>query len=210
MNMQEDKVKTKWALAGAVVAAVTASLCCILPVIAVGLGLTGFAASRFFEAWRPYFLAATAGLLALGFYRAYRPRQEACETGSVCERTPLGRWNRLILWLATMLVIVIAAFPYFSGWAVRAVARDKQQAAPGPASSQVRVAIKVEGMDCPACAGLLQENLRQLPGVRQAEVSFQDKRANIDYDPKAVDPSRFEKIIADAGFKAIPAGPANN
>jgi mercuric ion transport protein len=210
MNMQEDKVKTKWALAGAVVAAVTASLCCILPVIAVGLGLTGFAASRFFEAWRPYFLAATAGLLALGFYRAYRPRQEACETGSVCERTPLGRWNRLILWLATLLVIVVAAFPYYSGWAVRAVAKEKQPAVLGPLNSQAHLVIQVEGMDCPACAGLLQENLRQLPGVRRAEVSFQDKQAIIDYDPKTVDPSRFERIIADAGFRATPPGPANN
>jgi len=208
--MQEDKGKTKWALAGAAVAAVTASLCCILPVIAVGLGLTGFAASRFFEAWRPYFLAATAGLLAFGFYRAYRPRQEACETGSVCERTPLGRWNRLILWLATALVILFAAFPYYSGWVVQAISSDRPRPTETSQVPEAHLILRVEGMDCPACAGLLQENLRQLPGVRRAEVSFQDKQAIIDYDPKAVDPSRFEKVIADAGFRVVPPGPASN
>lgn len=208
--MQEEKHKTRWALAGAVVAAVTASLCCILPVIAVGLGLTGFAASRFFEPWRPYLLVATAGLLAFGFYLEYRPRQQACEPGSACERTPLGRWNRLILWLATGLVIVFAAFPYYSGWVVRAVSRDQQKAADVSQAPEAHLILRVEGMDCPACAGLLQNNLRQLSGVRRAEVSFQDKQASIDYDPKAVDPSRFEKIIADAGFRAILPGPANN
>ncbi len=208
--MQAAKEKTKWALAGAVVSAVAASLCCILPVIAVGLGLTGFAASQFFEPLRPYFLAATAGLLAFGFYQAYRPRQYACEPGSVCERTPLGRWNRLILWLAAALVIVFAAFPYFSGWAVQAISRDRQRAAETSQVPEARLILRVQGMDCPACAGLLQNNLRQLPGVRRAEVSFQDKQANIAYDPKAVDPSRFEEIIADAGFRAIPPMSPNN
>ena len=208
--MQQEKGKTKWALAGAVVAAVTASLCCILPVIAVGLGLTGFAASRFFESWRPYFLVATAGLLAFGFYLAYRPRHEECEPGSACERTPLGRWNRFILWLATVLVIVFATFPYYSGWVVRAVSRDQHRAADVSQVPEAHLILRIEGMDCPACAGLLQNNLRQLPGVRRAEVSFQDKQANIDYDPKAVDPSRFEKVIGDAGFRAVPPGLANN
>jgi copper chaperone CopZ len=208
--MQAESEKTTWALAGALIAAVTASLCCILPVVAVGLGLTGFAASRFFEPLRPYFLMATAGLLAFGFFQAYRPRQQACEPGSVCERTPLGRWNRLILWLATALVIVFAAFPYFSGWVVQAISRDQQKVAEVSSPPEARVILRVEGMDCPACAGLLQNNLRQLPGVRRAEVSFRDKQANIDYDPKAVDPSRFEKIIADAGFKVVPPGPSND
>jgi hypothetical protein len=41
-------------------------------------------------------------------------------------------------------------------------------------------------------------------------VSFQDKQAIIDYDPKAVDPSRFEKVIGDAGFQAVPPRPSNN
>jgi copper chaperone CopZ len=208
--MQAKKQKTRWALVGALVAAVTASLCCILPVLAVGFGLTGFALSRFLESLRPYFLAATAGLLAFGFYQAYRPRQEACEPGSVCERTPLGRWNRLILWLATALVILFATFPYYSGWVVQAISSDRLRPTGTSQAPEAHLILRVEGMDCPACAGLLQNNLRQLPGVRRVEVSFQDKLARIDYDPKAVDPSRFEKIIAEAGFRAAPPGPANN
>lgn len=129
LDMQDEKNKTTWALAGAVGTAVMASLCCILPVIAVGLGLTGFAASRFFQAGRPYLLVATAALMGFGVYRAYHSRHQACEPGGACERMPLCRWNRLILWLASVLVIVLAAFPYYSGRVVRAISRDRQRVA---------------------------------------------------------------------------------
>jgi len=65
----------------------------------------------------------------------------------------------------------------------------------------VQVVLNIEGMDCVMCAAGLQNTLRAIPGVRRAEVSFQDKQAALEYDPAAVDPSRFNKVIADAGFK---------
>lgn len=204
--MRGERGKSGLALVGAVVAAATASLCCILPVIAAVLGVTGFAAAEFFARWRPYLLALTFALLALGFYLAYRPRRrEECKPGSLCERTPLERWNRAILWLVTALVIALAAFPYYSGWAVRRVGKNTQQVALAARSPTARVVLKIEGMDCPVCAAGLQNQLREIPGVRRAEVSFQDKRASLDYDPRAVDPSRFTKAIAEAGFKVATA-----
>lgn len=208
--MKEKQDRTTWALGGAVLSAVTASLCCILPVVAVVLGISGFAASQFFEQWRPYLLAITFGLLALGFYLSYRKsRKEACEPGSVCERPAFGKWNRRILWVAAILVAVFASFPYYSGWAVRAVSRTSLPEKNVSQDATERVVLKIEGMDCPACAGLLQNNLRQISGVHHAEVSFQDKRASFEYDPQAVDPSMFKKVIAEAGFKVMTPGPAD-
>ena len=209
--MKEKQDRTVWALGGAVVAAITASLCCILPVVAVVLGISGFAASQFFEQWRPYLLAVTSGLLALDFYLAYRRApKEACEPGSLCERPAFGKWNRRILWLATVFVALFATFPYYSGRVVRAVTRTGQPAANVSQLATERVVLKIEGMDCPACAAGLQNNLRQIPGVHRAEVSFQDKQANLDYDPKAVEPARFSQVVAEAGFKVASAAAANH
>ena len=73
-----------------------------------------------------------------------------------------------------------------------------------------RVVLTIEGMDCPVCAAGLQNNLRQIPGLRRAEVSFQDKRADLDYDPKAVDPARLAQLVAEAGFEVSGMLPANN
>lgn len=200
--MRRQRIQTELTLSGAVVGAVAASLCCILPVIAAALGLAGFAAAEFFARWRPYLLAITFALLAAGFYLAYRPpRQEACEPGSVCERTPVGRWNRVLLWLAAGLVILFSAFPFYSCLVIRALARGTSPAASPTSGALGHVVFSVQGMDCPACAGLLQNNLRALPGVRKAEVSFQQKQAAIDYDTKRTGLAQVTKVITDAGYK---------
>ncbi len=157
------KAGTRFAFIGAVVAAVTASLCCILPVVAAVAGIIGFAASEFFARWRPYLLGLTLGLLAVGFYLAYRRRGDACEIGTPCERPSLGSWSRVVLWLITILVIGLAAFPYYSGWVARALAKESKPAAATSGNSTARVGLRIEGMDCGACAALLEKNLSQVP-----------------------------------------------
>ena len=207
--MTEEKNKTRFAVTGAIVAAVTASLCCILPLIAAVLGFTGFAASQFFEHWRPYFLAVTFGLLAVGFYLAYRRPREACEVGSVCEHTPIGRWNRAVLWLVAVLVVILAAFPYYAGWVARAVTTKQPAQLPEP-SSQAHAVLKIDGMVCGSCAALLEKKLSQVSGVRRAEVSFETKQATLDYDPRAVKPSQFVKAITEVGYKVAQPPTATN
>lgn len=61
------KLKTlaKGSLFGSLIAAITASLCCIGPLVVVAFGAGGFAASALFEKWRPVFLVITFALLAL-------------------------------------------------------------------------------------------------------------------------------------------------
>jgi mercuric ion transport protein len=208
--MIEEKKKARFALTGAILAAVTASLCCILPLIAAVLGFTGLAASQFFEDWRPYVLAVTFGLLAVGFYLAYRRPREVCEVGSVCERTPIGRWNRAALWLVAVSVAVLAAFPYYSGWVARAVTMTKQPAELPEPISQAHAVLKIDGMACSSCAALLEKQLSQIPGVRRAKVSFEKKQAILDYDPRRVDPSRFASSITEAGYKVTGSPAATN
>jgi copper chaperone CopZ len=105
-----------------------------------------------------------------------------------------------MLWLVAVLVIVLAAFPYYSPWVVRAVTKNRQ-ATTIQQSSEAQVTLNVGGMVCPTCAALLEKKLSQIPGVRRAEVSFEKKQATLDYDPRLVDPSRFTKAITDVGYK---------
>ncbi len=56
---------------GSVVAAFLASLCCLGPLFLGGLGL-GTVLVATFAPLRPYFLALSAILLAVGFYFVYR------------------------------------------------------------------------------------------------------------------------------------------
>src|SRR5207245_10117616 len=106
-----NRMKHKTFIGASLLAAIAASLCCILPIV---FALGGFAivgASAFFESLRPYFLIATFALLGVGFYLAYRKPNHACEPGFACARPEVNRFGRIGLWMATVLVIAVAAFP---------------------------------------------------------------------------------------------------
>lgn len=110
------KNPTSWFAFSSVFAAIVASFCCILPIVFALTGFSILGASALFDAWRPYLLGLTFGLLGLGFYFAYRPRKEQCTPGSACAAMPATkRSGHLMLWLATAAVVLFVAFPYYSG-----------------------------------------------------------------------------------------------
>ena len=111
----ESKNPTSLFATGSVFAAIIASFCCILPIVFALTGFSILGASALFDASRPYLLGLTFGLLGVGFYFAYRPRKARCAPGSACAMPVTNRSGRLMLWLATVAVILVAAFPYYSG-----------------------------------------------------------------------------------------------
>ena len=121
-------MKEKITLSASLLTAITASLCCIGPLAATLLGIGSFGAAAFFESWRPYFLGVTFVLLAAGFYFTYRRRKVACADGS-CQVNTSPRRNQLLLWIATIIVILFTAFPYYSGALLAALNRRSGQTA---------------------------------------------------------------------------------
>jgi mercuric ion transport protein len=103
---------------GSIVAAFLASACCVGPLIFALLGLGGGALLVKFEPYRPYFIAVTFALLGSGFYLTYRkPRLAPASSvdGAACD-CPAPRTNRagrILLWVASALVVGFLVFPYF-------------------------------------------------------------------------------------------------
>ena len=110
----------RFGMVASIAAALGASLCCIGPLVAVTFGMASLAGLAKYESLRPLFGAATATLLAVAFYATYkRPTQLECEPGSMCategpERS--SRMNRLAVWLATIVAVVVFTFPTWSAW----------------------------------------------------------------------------------------------
>lgn len=75
---------------GGVVAAAVSALCCAGPLLAVTLGVSGAGFAATFEPLRPWFLAATAVLLAVGFYWVYATPAEACVGKGKCTHGRAG------------------------------------------------------------------------------------------------------------------------
>ena len=104
------------AAVASVAAAAAASVCCIGPVVAAALGAGALgAASTRMEAYRPWFLGVTIILLGIGFVSAYRREPECAD--DACAPAP-RRNARIILWIAVVLVGLLAAFPYYMRWFV--------------------------------------------------------------------------------------------
>lgn len=110
----------------AVGSAILSSACCWLPLLLLAFGLSAGGVAGFFEAVRPFFLAAAVIFLGVGFYFAYfwGGRNPACKPGEACEapNPKIQRFrgfNRVVLWIAAVLVIVFALFPYYSAALLR-------------------------------------------------------------------------------------------
>lgn len=114
--MADATRKTILAAGGGITAAFASALCCVGPLIAVTLGVSGAGLAATFEPLRPYFLGATAVLLATGFWLLRGEERRACEPGTLCASPAARRWMRLMLWVATALAAVFATFPVWSPW----------------------------------------------------------------------------------------------
>lgn len=192
-------------MAGSVFAGILASLCCILPIVFGLTGLTVVGASAAFAAWRPYLLTATFGLLAAGFYFAYRPAKAECAPGSVCALPATKRSGHVVLWLTSAAVVVFTLFPYYSGAVAQAVVGTSRQSNTVGSAALATVAFRVPDMDCPACAVSLSATLRKLPGVADANLDVASRKAVVTYDPAVQNVAALEKVISAAGFHIAPA-----
>jgi len=61
--------------------------------------------------------------------------------------------------------------------------------------------IEILGMTCPFCAYGIKKNLIKLPGVDEAQVSLESKKARVVMQPgQSPDEQRVREVIFDAGF----------
>ena len=196
----------KFLALGSTGAAFLASLCCLGSLLLGGLGLGGVLVATF-TPLRPYFLAASGVLLALGFYFVYRKPKaaQACE-GEVCASDSRARHAaKPLLWLATLAVLALAFFPSYGA---KLVGSPPVNAAT-PSSTQLEtIELKISGMTCEACAGAVRYKLYQTPGVAEAEVDYPSARATVKYDPTQTDIARLIEAVNATGYTAEIPGPS--
>jgi len=194
-------VKDRSVLVGSLVAGVLASACCIGPLVLGVLGLSSLGLGAALAPLRPWFLGVTVALLAIGFYFAYRPqRAEACAPGQACAKPSNRRNQRIGLWAVTAATVALASYP---SWGAR-LTGSHASVATMPAANSL-VVLDVQGMTCSACAGEIEGELRKVPGVVRADVSYESRRAEIRVSTAQ---SRVQPLIAaveKAGYHATPA-----
>ena len=188
-------------VAGSVLSALAASACCWIPLLLIAFGISAGGVSAWFEKYRLLFLGITAVLLGTAFYVVYF-RKPACTSGGVCPQDPrLQRLSRVTLWVATVFVVAIAAFPKYVG---ALIPQSTPVQAAIPVERKTTAVIAIDGMTCDGCAVLVHNSLVKVPGVLGASVSYADGTATLDVDG-ASPPSReaLAAALEGAGYKIL-------
>lgn len=201
--MAIEKTKEKLALGSSLIVGVLSSLCCLGPIVALSLGLGSFGLSAFFESLRPYLLVVTALLLGAAFYFTYRGNTVSCE-GGVCHK----KGGSAVLWIVTGLVMLSAAFPYYSGLFVSKNPQNTviAKSVTDSDTASKKVTFNVEGMTCAGCVINVENTLKKHQGVKSVAVTLEPSRAVVVYEPGKVEPVQLIEAINELGYKASLTG----
>jgi mercuric ion transport protein len=191
----------KWSvgpLAGAVIAAVLASACCLGPVLLAALGLGGAGLFVRFERYRPAFAVVTIGLLAAGFYFAYR-QPRASSADCACPPRERRRLPKVLLWIGSAFVVALL----FGGPLLARVAGSGHHTAQ---TGDRLVMLHVDGMSCAACSVSIRKSLSKLDGTHEVRVDVDAKRVSVSFDPQHVTPPAIVAAIEGVGYHATVEG----
>jgi mercuric ion transport protein len=109
-----DKSTPALPIVGGVFAAIGASLCCVMPLVLVLLGIGGTWVGTLTDMrpYTPYFLIVVAVMFAWSGFLLYRPI-EKCKPGSVCSIPVTRNRYRLIFWAALGVSFVLVTGIYW-------------------------------------------------------------------------------------------------
>jgi mercuric ion transport protein len=119
VDASASSTSPRWALLTGAAAAVGASLCCVVPLVLVSLGISGawLASLTALEPYRPLFVTAALASLGIAAWRLYGPASR-CEEGRSCADPHVLRRRRRLLWLAVAIIAPLLLFPYYIIWFV--------------------------------------------------------------------------------------------
>lgn len=92
------------------------------------------------------------------------------------------------------------------GFSLESLTKQVEEAGYGLASLSVRqISIPIEGMSCAACAARIEKTLAGLEGVEAAGVNYATQRAELRFQPEAIQESQLRSAIEELGYHPLSA-----
>jgi copper ion binding protein len=123
-------------------------------------------------------------------------------------RFTMRQFNQVMLWMATVMIVLFALFPHWIGLLLGGAGRNPT-AAVNP-DDQQQIVLELKGMTCEGCAPIVEKALRGVPGVSAATVSYEKSQAVV-FVPKGQEVPRdaILQAVRQAGYEArFVEGPA--
>ena len=185
--------------------AITASLCCMTPVLALIAGTSGIASTfSWIEPFRPYLIGLTILVLGFAWYQKLKPQKEIdceCETDDLPDGKagkPKFIQSKTFLGIVTAFAIVMLAFPYYSG--IFYPNTDKQIIVVDESDIKT-TEFKISGMTCASCEEHVNHEVNKLNGIISSKASYENGNAIIEFDKTKTNETDIEKAINSTGYK---------
>ena len=109
------QLNAKSSLFAGVLAGIGASICCVGPLVLLGLGISGawIANLTAMEPIRPAFIALTLLFLGLAYRKLY-PVPQVCAAGTPCADSRTIKRQRLTFWIVAVLLLCLLAVPWLA------------------------------------------------------------------------------------------------
>ena len=180
--------------------ALTASLCCITPLLALLTGTSSLASSfSFLEPYRYVLIAVTVFVLGLAWFQKIKTdKQKDCN----CETDKQNfLQSKTFLFLVSIFAVIMLAFPYFSNTLYPP--QDKTQVVVSSSSinNLSTVEFGVKGMTCSGCETHVEQEVNQLNGIISVEASYDNSNALVVFDTTKTNIQSIEAAILKTGYK---------
>lgn len=199
--MSEQRAN-KALLGTSILLAITSSLCCIMPILTIIGGISGFASSlSWVDPLRPYLIMSTIIVLMIAFYQAYKPKK-VDDCGCAVEKKKSFLGSKKFLWIITIVSALLMSFPYyshvfFSKPVNNNVVVDK--------NNIEKTTLHIEGMNCKACENHIINTLLKQNGVMEATSSYEEGLAQVKFDKTKTSPYQLAKATEEeTGYKIKP------
>jgi len=186
-------------ISAGVFTAIAASVCCIVPVVALVAG-SGAIVSSF--SWiapaRPYMIGLTVALLGFAWYQKLKKPQVIDDCG--CDKKPLFFQSRMFLLSVTLFAALVIAFPFYA----KAFFPKKEKTSVNVEKSNIQtVELNIKGMGCEACEQEIDHEVNKLPGIVRSTVSYKNKKAVIQFDISKTTLKDITDAVNATGYKVI-------
>ena len=182
-----------------VLTALSASMCCITPVLAIVAGTSSLATSfHWVEPFRPYFISASALILGFAWFKFFNvKKEENCGCESPKKNSFLQ--SRAFLSLVTVLSISLITIPsyskfFFNGSSNRLVLQQVKTK---------KIELSVSGMTCSSCEFHIESEVRKLPGIALVKASYEKSLTTVEFDEQKVKADKIIAAINGTGYKVV-------
>ena len=179
--------------------AVSASLCCITPVLALLAGSSGIAASfSWLDPFRPWLIGITVVVLAFAWYQKLKPRS-AQEIECECEddEKPSFWHSKKFLGIVTVFAVVLLAFPYYAD----AFYPETNLSVLEYTNLESTYEINITGMTCSGCEEHVKLEIGKLSGISGLEVSYEKANAVVTFDESKTNIDEVKAAVDNTGYK---------